>query len=254
MELQTGKAAQILLKKFEEGKQRNTRWSQRAFAKKLGLSSGALSEIMKGKRVLSLQIKKKLASKLQLSPLEQIDFFDEEMPAHLRIKRIEYVQLSSDQFHLISDWYHFAILSLINTKDFKPLPSFIAQRLGLPIKIVLEAWERLFRLGHLAKSGKKVIRNFPRIETTDDMFDLSIQKAHLEDQKLIEKSLLENPVTLRDQRSMTITMNKKDLARAKELIMIFQDQFSAEIETSPAEEVYRLSIALFPLTVVSEDK
>ncbi|RYZ82233.1 MAG: TIGR02147 family protein, partial [Proteobacteria bacterium] len=176
-----------------------------------------------------------------------------EMPVHLRIKRIEYVRLSSDQFHLISDWWHFGILNLVSTKGFKPLPSYIAERLGLPIKTVLEAWERLFRLGHLEKKGQKVVRKYPRIETTDDMFDLSIQKAHLEDQKLIEKSLLENPVTLRDQTSMTITMNKKDLSRAKELIRIFQDQFSDEIESTPAEEVYRLSIALFPLTVVSEN-
>jgi uncharacterized protein (TIGR02147 family) len=254
MEKQSGKAAQILLKKFEEGKQRNARWSQRAFAKRLGLSSGALSEIMKGKRVLSLQAKKKLAGRLQLSPQEQVEFFDEEMPDHLRVKRLEYVRLSSDQFHLISDWWHYGILNLLNTKGFKPLPAFISQRLGLPLKTVTEAWERLMRLGHLEKSGAKIVRKYPRIETSDGLFDLSIRRAHLEDLKMIEKSLLENPIEIRDHTSLTLTVNKKDLTRAKELIRIFQDQFSEEIEKTPGEEVYRLSISLFPLTVLSEEK
>ncbi len=53
------KALVLLLKKFEESKRKNARWSQRAFALKIGLSSGALSEILKGKRPLSAQLKKR---------------------------------------------------------------------------------------------------------------------------------------------------------------------------------------------------
>lgn len=255
MEKQNVKASQILVQKFEEARQRNGRWSKRAFAKKLGLSSGALSEIMAGKRALSAQAKKKLAGKLQLSPKEQIEFFDDELPSHLRQKKIEYFQLSSDQFHLIADWWHYAILNLTQTKGFQPLPSWIAKRLGLPIKIALEAWERLFRLKHLEKAETgKVVRKYPRLETNDGLFDLSIQKSHLENAHLIETSILEVPVHLRDHTSMTLVLNKKDIPKAKEMIRLFQDQLSDEIEKYPGEEVYRLSISLFPLTKVTEEK
>ena len=58
--IQHDKAVILLIKKYEEGKQRNVRWSQRAFATRLGLSSGALSEILQGKRILSAQLKKKI--------------------------------------------------------------------------------------------------------------------------------------------------------------------------------------------------
>lgn len=251
------KAVVLLLKKFEEGKQKNSRWSQRAFAGKLGLSSGALSEILKGKRILSSQLKKKISSKLQLSPLEESDFFSEELPDHLKTQRLEYYKLSNDQFHLISDWWHYAILNLINTKDFKPSVSWIAERLQLSPKVVDDAWQRLFRLQLLKKEGRKVLRTFKRLETSDDLVNLSIQKAHIHDLQLIEKSILEVPTDLRDHTSVTMVINKKSMKKAKELIRLFQDRFSEEVETANSElgeEVYKLSMSFFPITKVNDKK
>jgi uncharacterized protein (TIGR02147 family) len=246
------KASQILIKKYEEGRAKNARWSQRAFAKRLGLSSGALSEILQGKRNLTPQVKKKIASKLDLSPFEQVEFFEEELPNQLNQKRLQYHQLNNDQFHLIADWWHYAILNLIKTKGFKPLPSWISTRLGISMKITQEAWDRLFRMGHLKKVGQKVQREFPRLESPDDIVNLSVRRSHLEDLKLIENSLIEVPLELRDHTSMTIVMNKKDMVKAKEMIRLFQDKLSEEIEVNPGEEVYRLSISLFPLTKMKE--
>lgn len=246
------KAALILIRKFEEGRSKNDRFSQRAFAQRLGISSGALSEIIKGKRTLTTVQKKKLAPRLQLSPNEQIDFFEDELPDHLKQRRQEYHRLTTDQFHLISDWWHFAILNLTKTKGFKPLPSWISERLGLSMKVTQEAWDRLFRLGHLKKTGSKVLREYPRIESSDDLLNLSVQKAHLEDLQLMEQSLRQVPIHLRDHTSMTIVMNKKDMARAKELIRLFQDNFSDTIEAKSGDEVYRLSMSLFPLSKVQE--
>lgn len=250
----TDKAALLLLKKYEEGKQKNQRWSQRAFAARLGLSSGALSEILQGKRILSSQLKKKIAAKLQLSPLEESEFFAEELPEHLKTHRLDYYKLSNDHFHLISDWWHYAILNLINTKDFKPSVPWIGQRLGLTEKIVQDAWDRLFRLELLKKEGKKVSRTYARMETSDNILNLSIQKAHIQDLELIEKSILEVPPELRDHTSMTVVMNKKSIQKAKELIRLFQDRFSEEVETNLGEEVYKISVSLFPLTQVIENK
>jgi transcriptional regulator with XRE-family HTH domain len=250
----TNKVAALLLKKFKEGQVKNPRWSQRAFAQKLGVSSGALSEILKGKRSLSTPLKKKMAEALQLSPQEQIDFFDDDLPDNLKPVRHDYFRLSMDQFHLISDWWHFAILNLLRTKGFKPEQSWISQRLGLQTRIVTEAWDRLIRLGHLKRQGAKVVREYPNIETSDDFFDLSIRKSHVEDTKLIEKSLLETELNLRDHTSMTMAVRKKDIPRAKELIRIFQDQFARELEATDngGDEVYRLCISYFPLTQIKE--
>ncbi|MBO9668322.1 MAG: TIGR02147 family protein [Bdellovibrio sp.] len=250
----TDKALLLLIKKFEEAKERNSNFSQRAFAQRLGLSSGALSEILKGKRLLTSQVKKKLANKLHLSPLEQLDFFEKETPQLLAPAKLDYHRLTNDQFQMIAEWPHYAILNLIKTKGFKPSVSWIARRLNLSARVAQETWERLFRLNHLKQQGQKVQREYPRLDTSDNVINLSVRKAHLEDLKLMENSLLNTPVELRDHTSMTLVMNKKDLKKAKELIRLFQDKFSEEIECNPAEEVYRLSISLFPLTSVSEEQ
>jgi uncharacterized protein (TIGR02147 family) len=248
------KVTTLLLKKFKEGQVKNPRWSQRAFAQKLGVSSGALSEILKGKRSLSTPLKKKMAEALQLSPQEQIDFFDDDLPENLKPAKHEYFKLSVDQFHLISDWWHFAILNLLRTRGFKAEQSWISQRLGLQTKLVTDAWDRLIRLGHLKRQGGKVVREYPNIETSDDFFDLSIQKSHIEDTKLIERNLLEGVYGYRDHTSMTMAVRKKDIQRAKELIRIFQEQFGKELEAkdNTGDEVYRLTISYFPLTKIQE--
>lgn len=247
-EIEKDKAVVLLLKKYEEARQRNPKWSLRAFAARLGLSSGALSEILNGKRLLSSQLKKKISDQLQLSPAEEADFFEEELPAHLKTHRLEYMRLTNDHFHMIADWWHYAILNLIHTKDFKASVPWMAQRLGLSSAIVQEAWDRLFRMGQLKKEGKKVVRVFPRLETSDNIINLSVQKSHIQDLELKGHSLLNVAPDRRDHTSMTLTMNMKSMAKAKELIRIFQDRFSEEVESSPGDEVYKLSIAFFPLT------
>jgi uncharacterized protein (TIGR02147 family) len=249
------RATGLLLRKFQERQLQNSRFSQRAFAQKLGVSSGALSEILKGKRALSPTQKKRMADTLQLSPQEQLDFFEDDLPENLRPMRREVFQLSVDQFHLISEWWHFGMLSLLRTRGFRLDQDWIAGRLGLSAKVASEALDRLFRLGHLKRAGGKVLREHARVETTDEFFDLSVQKSHLENAKLIEKSILENPLEVRDHTSLTIAVSRKNMKRAKELIRLFEDQFEREIEAAPdlqADEVYRLSISFFPLTKIKE--
>lgn len=246
------KAVVLLLRKFEESKLKNARWSQRAYAAKIGLSSGALSEILQGKRSLSIQLKKKISSRLQLSPIEESEFFEEELPNHLKTNRLEYYKLTTDQFHLISDWWHYGILNLMNTKTFKPSSEWISERLGLNLKTIEEAWNRLLRLSLIKKSGKKYVRTLNRLETSDDLLNLSVQKSHIQDLELIEKSITQINPEFRDHTSMTIAVNKKSISKAKELIRLFQDRFSEEIEVNEGDEVYKLSISFYPLTQISK--
>lgn len=234
----------LLRSKLEAAKDRNPNWSMRAFAQKVGVSSGALSEILQGKRALSLKVRRRIIERLSLSPLEQRQILsDYSVP-----RDPQYVALDSDAFHLISDWWHFALLNLVKTRNFTPSVAWMAERLALSRTVVNEAWRRLFRLQYLEKSGKQVVRRQPRLKTTDDVMDLSIRRAHIEDLKLIERGILNYPVDLREVSSITMAIKVKDIARAKEMIRTFRDEFCDSIESGSADEVYRLSIAFFPLT------
>jgi uncharacterized protein (TIGR02147 family) len=254
MEIETNKAMEILLQKLEEAKARNPHHSLRAFAQKVGLSSGSLSEILKGKRPLTNSTKKKIADRLLLSPKETLDFFSEDLPTTLKSAADHRPTISQDQFHLISEWWYFGLLNLIKTRSFKLNFNWMAKRLGLSVKTVGESWERLFRLGYLEKKGSKVQRKYPEIKTTDNLKDLSIRKSHLEDLRLIENSLLNVSYDLRDNTSCTFVVDEKDLPKAKEMVRIFQKQFLTQIGKEEASEVYKMSISIYPLTKKLEFK
>lgn len=247
-------AVAILLRQFEEARARNPKVSLRSFALRLGLSSGALSEIFKGKRVLSNALKKRIVGKLTLSPKEALIFFHNDLPAKLGLTQDDRLTLSQDQFRLISDWWYFALLNLVKTKGFKNQRSWMARRLGLSITTVQEAWERLLRLGYLEKKGMQVVRRQPNIKTSDGLLDLSVRKAHLSDLSLIEKSIHEVPLELRDNTSCYFVIDKADLPKAKEFIRIFQSQFLQQFGRDSGEEVYKMTVALFPLTKVTGDQ
>ena len=109
------------------------------------------------------------------------------------------------------------------------------------------------RLNLIKKDGKKFVRTFNRLETSDDLLNLSVQKSHIQDLELIEKSITEVKPEYRDHTSMTVVVNKKSIAKAKELIRIFQDRFSDETEVNAGDEVYKLSISFFPLTKITKN-
>lgn len=236
----------ILQKKFQESQSRSTGFSQRAMAKKLGLSSGALSEILNGKRKISPKLAQKLAQQLQLSPAER-----KEAGLPSLAKKESDFRLSADMFQLISEWWHFAILNLITTKGFRSDSSWIAGRLGLTRGKIEEALLRLKRLDLVRadKSGR-LTRTHAQLSTSDNIRDLAIQRAHRMDLELVDQSLSQVPVSLRDMTSVTFTLDPKRLARLKEIVRQFQDDFLAEAESAPGTEVYRLATHLFPLTKV----
>ncbi|MFN3696078.1 MAG: helix-turn-helix domain-containing protein [Pseudobdellovibrio sp.] len=67
-------AQELLLEEFNRRVRLNSRYSLRAYATFLGVSSGALSEIMKGQRPLSLKYAIKIAKALGLNTVESRKF------------------------------------------------------------------------------------------------------------------------------------------------------------------------------------
>ena len=85
--------------------EKNPKYSLRSYARYLGLEASELSKIMRGKRQVSHRMYLKLSSKLPITSPQQKQC---------------YHTLEQDIFHAIADWYHFAILALIKTTNFKP--------------------------------------------------------------------------------------------------------------------------------------
>jgi len=69
-EQNTKTAADYLISIFNERKDKNPRYSLRAFARSLGVSSGQLSEILSGKRPLSHKLARRISIALALTEAE----------------------------------------------------------------------------------------------------------------------------------------------------------------------------------------
>ena len=77
----------------------------------------------------------------------------------------------------------------------------------------LERLKRLELVDELENGELKRIHS--RLNTTDDIFNSSIQKAHVEDMELARESLLNDPVEVRDFTSLTIPVSPKLLPMTK---------------------------------------
>lgn len=239
---------------FAQLQAKNPSYSLRSFAAKLGMSPSATSEILRGKRKVSVGLAEKILVRLGVDPKERQKtlrlYENKSLNAELsEVNR--YWELRSDEFQLISKWYHFAVLSLAELKEFQFDPLWIAHRLGISYRQAESTMERLERLGYLKrkiKCPKQVEILKPELTSSDGVADDAVRISHLEDLKLAERALDQIDLNLRDFTSLTIAIDKSKLAYAKKMIRDFQDQIVDFLSVGKLDEVYKISIQMYPLT------
>ncbi len=249
----------LLRSKLSEIQKQNPQYSLRAYAKKVGVHVGALSYILNGKRNVSRDLAERITRRLLLDPQERsevLNLFPEKKKiaatqSEMQAYEPRYLELSASQFKIASEWEHFAVMSLARTKDFQSSKEWIAKRLGITESRAAQIIERLLDLGLFQiDSEGNLTRSEKSYRTTDDVADISMKKHHEQNLNLAKESLFRDHVLDRDFTTVTMAIDKKKLSTAKELIRKFQDELSDLLETGNQTEVYRLSVQLFPLTVL----
>ena len=252
----------VLNEALVQARMRNPAYSLRAFAKKLALSPAAISEILNGKRKVSKKMAARIAAKLALDPEASRSLLDGFSPpdtaaqTHTSLHSlpdsgavISRQELDMDQFKLIADWYHFAIHSLAQTRDFRDDPKWIARRLGLRIPDVKAALERLERLGMLKRTSYGKLRpTDSAYATPDEIASLAAKRAHAQHFELARRSLEEDPVHQRDITGIIMAIDPDQLPLAKQMIRTFGHQLSTVLKTEKPTEVYSFCVQLIPLT------
>jgi uncharacterized protein (TIGR02147 family) len=244
---------------------RNPNYSLRAFARTLDLSPSAVHEILNGKRNFSPKLAKKILEKLHTPPheieatiaaLTKIKKQKGELDSEKNLASEHYARLSQDQFSLISEWYHFAILSLAETQDFQSEPSWIAKRLGITLTQTTEAISRLERLGMLLRNPvtHTLTCTGQSFSTTDEIKNLAVRKSHHQMIELACRSLEQDQVTERDFTTYTLAIDPDRLPEAKRRIRNFSVELMQFLESGPKKtQVHALCIQTFPLSK-REDK
>lgn len=234
---------------------RNPRYSLRAFARALQIESSALSKILRGRRRLSESMLTRLSVQLGLSP-EKLSYYRNQQSEN-RGGVVSFHQLTIDTFHIVSDWYHYAILELIHLQGFQSKPQWISTRLGIGVPEVSAALERLERVGLVQMNEKGEVISVPKNHThvKDAFTDSAIRNFQ---KTMLEKAgvaLEEISAEERDHTGMTMAINTKRLPEARHLIKKFHRELSTFLgQDSDKNEVYQLSVALFPLSRAEENR
>jgi uncharacterized protein (TIGR02147 family) len=173
----------------------NPQYSLRAFSKDLGIGAARMSEVLSGKQGLSVSSAEKIATKLGLSAFEKDYFITLIESVHsrsqakrdlarfnlLRFGANNDLKLKEDNWELISNWYHSAIIELTKVRGFKNNYSWIAEKLAISKEEVEEACERLIRLNILKEEkGKLKVTGEWLVFSPNEIPSDSIKKFHIE--------------------------------------------------------------------------
>jgi len=259
MDIDSESAPQFLLKEFARRVRVNPSYSLRAFARSLGLSAGALSEILRHRRPLSLKAAEKVIQSLGLKGIEADKLYSfvetERRKGVAQISRPAPKQknLSEDAFHLIAEWHHFAILNLMDCEGFRWRETYIAKRLGLGISQAAMAMKLLLRLGLVKKKGDKVECAHDFVLSPADVPSDAVRAFH---RQILEKALLAldlEKITDRDITGIGLAVDPARLPQIKREISEFQDRIAAKYAQGRRREVYFLEMALFRLSQGGND-
>ncbi|MCR9203664.1 MAG: TIGR02147 family protein [Halobacteriovoraceae bacterium] len=247
----------ILIREFGNAQARNPSFSQRAFAKRLGLSSGATSNLLNGKRKISKKMAQQLVERLSLDPVEKEDLLEslskkeKKGPKNLikPVKRSKTEKkLSLDQFEIVANPLHFTLLSLLELKSLEPTLENLAKKLERPPKEVQIALDRLERLDLIKRVGKKIIVTDEELASPDEVVSSAIKKHHVLSMEEAKESLLRDPLGKRDFTSQTLAISPDKLDEAKALIRTFGEQLAELLDEGEKEEVYKINVQFFPIT------
>ena len=235
----------VLRTAIEERSQRNPGYSLRAFARASGISHTVLSLVLSGKRPLSKKAALKLADYLELDPESRQNVLKpyESKPTP------EFSTLSLDAFSVISDWYHYAILSLMELPDAKLDARWIAKRIGISVLDAKMAIERLQRLELLVEDaeGRFHQRGLP-IKIDNTVSTAATRRFHKQVLARAAESIEKDDIAERDFSSMTFAMDVSSVEFARERIREFRRQLTAELEMrGTPQSVYYLTVQLFPV-------
>jgi uncharacterized protein (TIGR02147 family) len=250
----------ILRERFRAATRRNPRFSLRSFAKQLGIDHSTLSQVLRRKRRLSPSDLQAVGKRMGLGE-EAIQAYAQTCGKKSQRKQtpedVHSFHLDLDNFQLLSVWYHYAILELIQVQGFKTDSRWIANTLGIAVEDVNIALQRLMRLGLLEMSA----RNRWIDKSGDAQFHSSAltepasNQLNLEVHELAVDAIKSTASLHRVHRQMIVAIDSKSLPRLQSLADEFMNELRSLIsECSTKDDVYQVGISLFPVTTLKETR
>lgn len=236
--------AEALHKEFAKLQNKNNRYSLRAYAKKLGVSIGTLSEVMRFKLNLSRERAAIMLDKLELLEREKKRLL---LAMGFSNASFEKVELKAEDHDLLADWSTRAILYSFDVEEGGQIQR-IAKKLDLSQVNVSSKVEKLLEKGFLEKNEQgEIFRPKKFWKTADNKANEFIKKTHLSNLEVAEKALLNVPYLERDFTSLMFAGNEEQLDKVRQEIRQFYDRLLSIMEVAPCNKLYQASISIYPL-------
>lgn len=252
---------------FQARKKENPKFSIRAWSKELGFRSHSiLVHLLSGEKKIRPHQVSLLCKGLGLN-LKEADYlktlvefqhaqkFETRVQLRKRLRHLnphqnEWKEIELDRFEIISEWIHMAILAMADLKGFQAIPQKIAQQLITPVSPheIRLALNRLKQAGLLVADEEKGLNiHHHSTSTSNDIPNEGLQKYHRDVMSLASQALENTQVKDREFQALSITIEKKDLPLAKEMIRKFCKELNQSLLTTSGDEVYQLNLQFFPL-------
>lgn len=257
----------FLAHRLVELKKESSKYSQRFFARRLGLSTNNyLKRIADGERNLSDKLARKVAEVIGLNQGESGFFLDlvrfnqakttesktdalESLRKNKRFVKVH--QLELDQFDYFSDPLTLTMRDLVGLEDFNEDPKWIAGKLQEKVrpKAIRESLAKLERLGQLKRDRDGILQvTHAHQSTGPQLGSQPLRQYHLNMLAMAAQSM-ELPTDTRHFRGLTMSIPTKSYEQIVEELSLCINKVRAIIDASKdSEHVYHLEMGFFPLT------
>lgn len=252
---------QILRDRLGQRQRQNAAYSLRAFARDTNLDASTLSQVLKGRRPLSLKNCEHLSKALNLSPREKTKFMESAFRKRALLSQIQVndsdIQdrfiIDESHHRVIAEWEHYAVLTAFDSNAFE-LPvqeaSSILERKfsisGFRAKTVLQ---NLANAGLISESDGYFTKVHESVHTTDEIASTAIRAAHAETLEIGKQKLETIALHARDFSSLCLAFDPDQMAELKAIIREFRNKVAALAKTGGNRSaVYQIAIQAYPLS------
>jgi uncharacterized protein (TIGR02147 family) len=244
---------------------KNPKHSQRWLAKRAGFQSPhLLSMIISGTRTLTPKNAASLAEALKLPDREK-DYFqtivtlahaDSEEARKEVLRGIDicfknglFSDIPVAALDIFLEWYYGALSQIVILKDFKTDPAWSAEKLGISVEQAQEGIEFLLKAGFLEKQDGRLVRATPSAGNKYKTYPIQLTRYNLQ---MLEHAFRAFSFA-REKRyfeGLTFGMSLHLMPELVHKIQRFFKELDMYVEsnTDPKDEVFHVSLQLFPLT------
>lgn len=256
--------------RLRERRKSSPAFSVSEWSRRLGYANPSfLSQILKRERKLKPDLAARLAADLKLqgrareyfectvlnessdSAVEKrvyADLMQKMKPKRLQSQR----ELSLETFALIADWYHTALLEMLQLKGFTEDAETLRRALDpkLSLKSVRSAMKRLTDLGFWERDERGRLRR-PAQEPNVLNEGVPSEAVRLYHQQILERAkaaVTEQSLDERFLRGTTVAIKTSDMARASQILREAHEKILGLAAHGDGDELYQFNTQFFRLT------